>query len=176
MPKATFSQYRNLDIIGNNQFEAIILDVPGASGADKSLALKCQGFTMPGVTQGRLEVVVQGFKFYNSSGSTTFSGEFTINYFEDSDFSVMKTMRAWKEVAAGTESGTAGGNKSAYARDIVLRMYNPQGQPSGELTMFGCFPTVIPDLTAESTQTPGALTPSCSFSFDYHLLTGVSAR
>lgn len=174
--KPVFSQYRNLDVIGNNSYEALITDIPGASGADKALAFKVQGFSLPGVEQGRLEVVVQGFKFYNSSGSSIFSGQFNITYFEDADFSVNKTMRAWKEVTSGTESGTAGGNKSAYARDIILHLLNPQGVVSGELTVFGCFPVTIPELTAESTQTPNPLTPTISFSYDYHQLTGVSIR
>lgn len=177
MPRPNFSSYRDLDALGDNKYEAIITDIPGAlPGADKELILKCQGFVLPGAQQGRLTIPVQGFQFYNSSGSTIFTGTFSITYYEDSNFSVSKTMRAWKEVTAGTESGAAGGNKSAYARTIILRMYNPQDQPVGELSVFGCFPETIPEITAQASQTPGVVSLQIGFSFDYHSLAGVDLR
>ena len=171
-----FSDYRSIDAIGNNAYEAIITDIPAAGGLDKLLTIKCHGFEIPGVEQSRLEIIMQGFKSYNAAGSSRYAGEFTIQYLEDSNYTVNKTMRAWKEFCAGTNSGTTGGNKVDYSRDIILRQYNPRGELAGEVIMIGCFPTKLPNTALTSTQSPEAVILDCTFSFDYHVLKSVQIR
>lgn len=176
MSKPTFSSFRSLNTLGNNSFECIITDVPAAGGTEKQLAIQCAGFTMPGLEISRLEVIMQGFKFYNSAGNTVFPGQFTITYLESSDYLVHKAMRAWKEVCAGTISGTTAGDKSTYARDITLRQYNPQGAIAGSVKMLGCYPITLPDNVMESTQSPTPTQLSITFSFDMSELDGVTNR
>lgn len=176
MPRPNLLDYRSLNVISNHQFEAIINSIPGAEGTEKNLSIKCKGFEMPGLEVSRLEVIIQGFKFYNSAGSTVFPGQFTITYLEDSAYSVHKIMRAWKESAAGTISGTTAGDKNAYSRDIILRQYNPQGEAVGELTMIGCFPFTLPATPLESTQSPTPTELQITFSFDMSTLAGVINR
>ena len=176
MARPSFSDYRSLDVIGNNSFEAIITDIPGASGVEKKLSIQCKGFTMPGLEISRLEVIIQGFRFFNSAGSTVFPGQFTITYLEDSSYTVHKALRAWKEICAGTISGTTGGSKADYSRDILLRQFNPAGEPVGSITMIGCFPMVLPDNPLESTQTPTSTEMAVTFSFDMSTLEGVTNR
>lgn len=176
MPKPNFTDFRSLDVLGSNSFECIIADIPGAGGLEKKLSILCKGFTMPGLEVSRLEVVIQGFRFFNSSGSTVFPGQFTITYLEDSSYTVHKALRAWKEICAGTLSGTTGGPKADYSRNIILRQFNPEGQAVGEITMEGCFPMVLPDNPLESTQTPTPTEMAVTFSFDMSSLDGVTNR
>lgn len=176
MAKLAFSDLRGLDAIGNNSFLAAIANVPGAGGVEKKLAINCKGFVMPGLEVSRLEVVLQGFKFYNSAGNTVFPGQFTISFQEDSSYTISTAMRAWKEIVAGTESGTVAGNKNDYARDIVLTQFNPRGEPVGEITMYGCFPMTLPEISMESTQSPTPTELQITFSFDISKLGTVENR
>lgn len=176
MPKPSFVDVRSLNTIGNNAFEMVLTGIPGAGGTEKQLAVQCSGFTMPGMEVSRLEVVLQGFRFFNSAGNTVFPGQFTVTYLESADYTVHKALRAWKEICAGTISGTTGGDKNDYARDITLRHYNPKGEIAGSVKMIGCFPMTLPDNILDSTQTPTPTSLAVTFSFDMSELDGVTNR
>jgi len=176
MPKLQFSDLRSVDAISNNSFEIVIPNMPAGGGAEKTLTTNCKGFTMPGFTISRLEVIIQGFKTYNSAGNVVFPGTFSVTFQEDSSYTITTAIRAWMQVCAGTESGTVAGDKNSYARDILLRQYNPRGELAAEVTMVGAFPEAIGDNPLESTQTPTAMEVPVTFSFDICELGGVASR
>lgn len=176
MAKLAFSNYNAVDVIADNSFNLLVSAIPGAGGVEKKLSIQCKGFTMPGLEVSRLEVIIQGFKFYNSAGNTVFPGQFTVTFQEDSSYSIGSAFRAWKEVVAGTESGTTGGNKNDYARDIILQQLDPRGNVAGEVTLQGCYPMTLPEIVMQSTQTPTATEYQVTFSFDIAKLGSVDNR
>lgn len=176
MAKITFSDIRSLEALPDNAFEIIIPNMPGAGGLEKTVALNCKGFTIPGISIQRLEVVLQSFRVHNAAGNVVYPDTYIVQFQETSDLAITRAFKAWMNVCGGGESGTVGGNKQAYARDIILRQYNAQGVLAHEVSMVGSFPQLFSDARAQSTVTPGPVEVDITFSVDKITLTGLEDR
>jgi hypothetical protein len=176
MARTKFSDVKSIDVIGNNLYEMIIPNIPGGSGVEKKLSIQCTGFEMPQIEVARLEVVVQGFRSHNSAGTTVFPGTFTASFVEDSSMSIYNAFRAWKEILAGTESGTTSGTKTDYSRDIILRVYNTRNDVACEVVMTGSFVQTIGAVSMQGTTAPDSVNVSITFSYDTCDLDAVTNR
>lgn len=176
MAKISFQDIRSFEALPNNAFEIIIPNMPGAAGSEKQVSILCKGFSIPGFTVQSLEVIIQSFKTYNAAGNVSFPGEYTVSFQEVKDGPIRRAFQAWMGVCGGSESGTTGGDKSAYARDIILRQYNAQGEIAVEINMQSSWPMRIQDVSAESTQSPTPIQIDITFHFDKYDLKGLSPR
>lgn len=176
MAKISFTDISSLEALTNNAYEIIIPAIPGAAGLEKITSYTCKGFTIPGFSVQSLEVVIQSFKTYNAAGNVVYPGEFTVSFQELSDSPIRRAFQSWMNICGGSESGTVGGNKTDYAKNIILRQYNSQGEIATEIKMLASWPVRISDVSAESTQSPTPIQFDVTFHFDKYDLEGLEAR
>lgn len=176
MAKIQFQDIRSLEALPNNSYEILVPNIPGAAGAEKTISFVCKGFSIPNISVQSLEVIIQSFKTYNAAGNVVFPGEFTASFQELRDGPIRRAFQSWIDVCGGAESGTTGGEKSAYARDIILRQYNAQGELATEVKMLNSWPNNIAQITAESTTSPSPVQFDITFHYDRFDLTGLEYR
>lgn len=147
-------------------FDMFFPSVPGASGAvATNLTYKCKTSAIPSSKVNQVPIELHGVK-KNEAGTATYDGTFNATFLETVDYATLEAFRAWRNYMRSWRDNT-GTNKSQYAINIEIDLYDNAGALSRTMILVGAFPIDIDTVTLSGAEGSTAIELSITFSFDY---------
>lgn len=167
MARISLSQVNSLpDILPTDGFTMQFGNVPGFNGDSSPLTIKCANVMMPGFSNAHFQAMLHGL-VVSFRGRKDYPRQVQIQFVEDRTFSTNNALKSWMEFIVGTNSATSAGNKSSYAIQGLLTVYDQTGAAINNITFYNMFPTDIQDTQLTGEQTAMMLI-GASFSYDWH--------
>ena len=148
-----------------------VSNVPTGTGDAKPLMVQCQSATLPGSTINNVDVQLFGHTL-TFAGNKTFSHDLSLTYVENSRGEIRRIFEKWQEIIRTTE-GQIGEYKAAYSVNAVLTVLDQKDQSVLIYTLYGCWPSTVPDTNYEGTAS-NLITHAITLKYDYYLRTGGS--
>jgi hypothetical protein len=132
-------------------------------GEVRAMRVQCTQVTIPDRTIEVAEVAVAGFTV-GYAGRNVVGKELQISFFENANSTVMTVLRKWEEACRDRYTGS-GRVKAEYAGKLQVTIYGQTDQVTQEYTARNAWPTQIPGLPLDGSQTQ-VLTQQVTFRID----------
>jgi hypothetical protein len=146
-----------------------ISSVPTGTADAKPLMVQCQSATLPGCTINNVDVQLFGHTL-TFAGNKTFSHDISITFVENVRGEIRRIFERWAEMIRTTE-GQLGSYKAEYSTNAVLTVLDQKDQAVLVYTLYGCWPSSVPDTAYEGTAA-NLITHQITLKYDYYLRTG----
>lgn len=150
---------RVADVARPNRFKVL----GSILGGDISFLAK--GASLPGANLGAMEVPYQG-RPIKYAGDRTYD-DWDITVYQDVTADIHNRVDDWMQTALGHESNIGALANQQYKEDLVVQQLDRADGVIKEVTLIGCFPTVLGpvELAWDSNDTPSEFT--VTFAYDY---------
>ena len=146
-------------------FDLIFDKLPtGMSGDTRSLTIRCQSTSLPGVSHNQVEVALHGITL-RYRGRKTYGGTFDVVFAENVDWSTYEIFRNWNKLMLSWQDNT-GSSSAVYKVPVTIVTYNDAGETVKETRVRGVWPQSVQDISLEGSD-DGYVQPNITFSYDY---------
>lgn len=165
MARSSLQDIRSLpDPLLSYNWDLFIPVVP--SGSDfRSLTIKCQNVTLPGVSVEDVPVTLHGVTV-KYAGREMYTNQFTASFLETRDMSTRDVFRGWIEYCRNSAANT-GQYKINYETTAILALYDDKGNTVRSINIYGCFPQAMDEPSLDGSGSNPVLY-SVTFNYDFH--------
>jgi len=166
MPRTKLEDVNQLtDPLYQYNFDLVIANVPGVSGADvRSLRTKIQTTSIPGIETEVVDVALHGVtKRY--AGRKTYAGSLEFEMLELRDMSSRNTLRGWHDFTRNHSGQGAYSDEYMTTVDIVL--YDDKDAEVKTIRLFNCWLSAFADASVDGSSSE-AVTVGGTLTYFYH--------
>lgn len=145
-------------------FDLFFEKLPAGLGGDTSmLTIRCQSATLPGAEMEPITVELHGVAL-RYRGRRTYSGQFTVMFAENVDWTTYQLFRDWHNLMLSWETNT-GSSSAVYKVPATITCYDDAGNEVKSFQLIGVWPQSVPDVQFDGSQS-GYVQPEITFAFD----------
>lgn len=169
MPKVTIQDVQSLtDPLTSSLYELILPTIdeviqPAGWEGSRLLRIACQTCTLPSKTITPVDLEVHAH-ILHFTGKVTFDGVMNVTFVETRNMSVHTYLYNWMAFIKDHNT-QLGYYKATYGKNAILNVFDQNQVTVGSFQLYGFWPSMIPEITFDSTET--AVTLPAQFSYDY---------
>jgi len=118
---------------------------PIGGGSAKTLILRCQSASIPGVSFGSIHIPFKQSAGIKVPGKLTYPHTWETTFVEGEDKEVFSIIRAWRQRIINDKTNIGVGDNFIKA-DIHIKMIATKGEETLMLRLVGCYPEAIADI------------------------------